>query len=237
MNQHRPRYEEIAEFLRGLVASGSPGDRLPSDAELAERFDVSRMTARHAVQVLANERLLHREQGRGTFVSDRPVPRLLGSALSFTESMRVRGLQASSKVLDVHQEQASPEDARALEIETGADVAVLTRLRLADGLPMAIERAVLAPSVASVVDDIGEGSLHGCFEAIGRVPAWARARVTARPAEDRERELLELAEDGVVLHEHRIIYDDADRPLEHTETWYAAERYVFDAVMTAEHAP
>ena len=86
--QSTPRYVEIAEYLRGLIADAAPGDRLPSDADLCERFDVSRMTARQAVTLLANEHLLERKRGSGTFVSARRVPRALGSPLSFSESMR-----------------------------------------------------------------------------------------------------------------------------------------------------
>ena len=100
MNQKDPpRYEQIADYLRGLVANSEPGDRLPSDAELCERFGVSRMTARQAVQVLASDDLVVRRRGAGTFVAARRVPRLLGSPLSFSESMKRRGMTASSELL------------------------------------------------------------------------------------------------------------------------------------------
>ena len=95
-----PRYEEIAAYLRELVAEREPGDRLPSESELCARFGVSRMTARHAVQQLEQEHLVHRRRGKGTFVSARPVPRLLGSPLSFTESTQRRGRRATSRVVE-----------------------------------------------------------------------------------------------------------------------------------------
>ena len=88
-----PRYQEIADYLRRLISASRPGDRLPSEAELCERFGVSRMTVRQALQVLANEHLLVRRRGEGTFAAPRMVARLLGSPLSFTESMRRRGLR------------------------------------------------------------------------------------------------------------------------------------------------
>lgn len=192
------------------------------------------MTARHAVRLLEQDGLLRREQGRGTFVTPRTVPRQLGSPLSFTTSMRSRGLVASSQVLKAGEEQPTPEDIEALDLAGSDLVSVLTRLRLADGVPMAIERAVLAPDVRDVIESIEDESLHNLFARMGRVPAWARSRVSARLATSAERRLLELSARGVVLNENRIIYDREDRPLEHTDTWYAAERYTFTTVMTAE---
>ncbi len=232
MSGPRPtRYEEIAAYLRELVAEREPGDRLPSEAELCQRFGVSRMTARHAVQTLEREHLLHRKRGKGTFVSTRPVPRLLGSPLSFSESMERRGATATSETLESHHGAPGEADVKALEIATDDRVGVLERIRYADGIPMAIERAVLAPSCAEVIDHLGEGSLHDAFEATGRIPSRATAQVEARPATARERELLELEPGGVVLCERRVIYDQDELPLEHTETRYAADRYVFNVMM------
>lgn len=234
MTARQPRYEEIAAYLRGLISEAQPGDRLPSDTELAGHFSVSRMTARHAVSVVESEGLLSREQGRGTFVSPPPVPRLLGSPLSFTTSMRSRGLSASSRILEQVQAKPTDEDVEALGLEGNQLVNVVTRLRLADGVPMAIERAVLAPDVSAVLDGIEGKSLHELFAEHGRIPTWARSRVSARLANANERRLLEISARGVILNENRIIYDQDDNPLEHTDTWYAAERYTFNTVMTAE---
>ena len=227
----RPRYEEIADHLRARIAELQPGDILPSETELSEHFGVSRMTARHAVQTLEREHLLHRRKGKGTFVSHRTVPRMLGSPLSFTENMRRRGMVASSLTFESRMIDPSPEDMAALDLTEDDPVGLLVRLRLADGIPMAIERAVLAPYCATVLNDLGDGSLHVAFEEIGLTPSRANARVLARAATGEERELLDLDESGPVLCEHRVIYDQNGRPLEHTETRYAADRHVFDVTM------
>jgi GntR family transcriptional regulator len=229
---NQARYAAIATYLRKLVADSTPGARLPSDAELCERFGVSRMTARHAVEVLASDGLLYRRRGQGTFVSARPVPRLLGSPLSFTASMHRRGATASSQILAAHKTLPDGDDVAALQISPDVEVVVIERLRLADSVPMAIERAVLSPSLAALLDeDLEAGSLHSAMERMGRVPTRAQARVVARAASSRERRLLELEPPGVLLCERRVISDQHSVPLEHTETRYAAERYVFEAVL------
>jgi GntR family transcriptional regulator len=232
------RYEEIAEYLRTLVADARPGDRLPSDAELCERFDVSRMTARQAVQTLANEHLLYRRRGKGTFVSARPVARVLGSPLSFSVSTRRRGLKPSSRLLHAGMIPPTQDHLAALQLQGEPELVLVERLRLADDVPMAIERAVITPACAFVLEgDLVSGSLHDAFEAHGRTPSTAFARVTSRNATPRERRLLDLSSDGTVLSEARTIVDDDNIPLEHTETIYAAERYVFEAVLRRDEGP
>lgn len=234
MNHRRtPRYEQIAEYLRGLVAEAAPGDRLPSDADLCELFGVSRMTARQAVQVLSSEDLVVRKRGTGTFVAPLRVVRPLGSTLSFTESMRRRGMTASSRLLE--RRVIEPSDAERTRLGLGpADAAYsIERLRLADGTPMAIEQAIMSLSlVESLKSDIETGSLHAAFEEAGHIPTKALAEVTARRATIRESDLLELdSRSRVLLVEDRTIWDQDDRALEHTVTSYAADRYSFHAVL------
>jgi GntR family transcriptional regulator len=226
-----PRYLTIADHLRTLIASGAPGDLLPSDAELCERFEVSRMTARNAVQVLVTEGLVYRRRGQGTFIASSPIPRLLGSPLSFTESTRRRGLEPSSRVLASGLFEATVEQLEALRLEAGSEVVLLERLRFADRVPMALERAVLIPVLATVLSgDLVHGSLHHAMEQAGYPPVRARAHVSARLATPREHRLLDTSSDGIVLCERRVILDTAGRPVEHTETCYAAERYSFELV-------
>jgi len=227
------RYEQIADHLRGLVSKLVPGDRLPSDAELCDQFGVSRMTARQAMQVLVAEGLVIRKRGAGTFVSATKVPRQLGSPLSFTESMRRRGLKASSRLLERTVTEASQEERKTLDLAPGDLVCILERIRLADGIPMAIERAVIpAALVDSFHTDIQEGSLHLAFEKAGHIPTRALAEVTARKASNRERELLGLSSGvGVLLCEDRVIWDQYDFAIEHTVTCYTADRYSFEAML------
>jgi GntR family transcriptional regulator len=229
------RYLDIATHLRALVSRSEPGDLLPSDAELCEQFSVSRMTARQAVQLLVNEHLVERRRGKGTFVAARKVPRSLGSPLSFTESMRRRGLTTSSKPIESRVSKADDREARALGINVEDPVYVIERVRLADDTPMAIERVVLPTSIAASIDTTLEsGSLHDAFEAAGLVPSEAYADVSARLATEREQEQLDMASIAVVLAEERTIFDQDGRPLEHTVTLYAADRYSFSAVLVPD---
>jgi GntR family transcriptional regulator len=226
------RYEEIAADLRALIASSKPGDRLPSDAELCDRYGVSRMTARQAVQLVATDGLIDRRRGAGTFVRPQAVPRELGSPLSFTESMRRRGMAASSRILRFARISPTTVERQALGLEEGEKAKVLERLRLADGVPMAMERAVMTVSLAeSLEGDLEHGSLHAAFERLGRVPTKALSEVSARHPSKRQRDLLDLPASGIILCESRTITDQDGLPLERTETFYASSRYTFRAVL------
>lgn len=229
-----PRYTQIADFLRGVIAEAEPGDRLPSESELCDRFGVSRMTARQAMQLVANDGLIERRRGAGTFVTSQPVPRHLGSPLSFSGSMRARGMTASSETLRWEEVDPTEDERTALALDAGETGYVLERLRLADGTPMAIERAVMPGGLAAALGDgFQNGSLHEAFRSIGRIPTEAHAEVSATKATKKDRELLGLPSTGIIIAERRTIFDQDGVALERTETRYAASRYTFTAVLRA----
>jgi GntR family transcriptional regulator len=225
------RYQEIERWLRRRVRRSAPGDPLPSESELAARYRVSRMTARQAVQNLAAEGLVQRRRGAGTFVAPRPIHRHEGSLMSFTEDMRRRGMKASSRLLQAGLRTATSADVDALRLPGAARVVAISRLRLADGVPLAIEHAALPAECAGVLaDDLETGSLHESLVARGRVPSVSRSWIRARLATAVESRLLEIPRRAALLVERRIIYDTDELPLEHTETAYNADRYAIDAV-------
>ena len=162
----------------------SAGDPLPSDAMLCREFSVSRMTARNAVQRLAQDGLVDRVPGRGTFVAEPPAHRRADNLLSFSEQMRRRGQAASADQVGVEVRPATDEEARRLELAGGRDVVVLRRLRLADHVPVAEEIAVLPGRLAAAIEgaDWRTASLHELLVGRGVVPRAGRATITAQSA-------------------------------------------------------
>ena len=228
------RYQEIERWLRRRVRRSAPGDPLPTEVELAARFGVSRMTARQAVQNLAAEGLVRRRRGAGTFVAPRPMHRREGSLMSFTEDMRRRGMKSSSRLLQAGLRAATTAALDALRLPEGSRVVAISRLRLADGVPMAIEQAALPAECAGVLaDDLETGSLHESLAARGRVPSVSRSWIRARLATAVESRLLAVPRRAALLVERRIIYDPGGLPLEHTETAYHADHYAIEAVFSA----
>jgi GntR family transcriptional regulator len=231
-----PRYYEIEQALRARIAELKPDDPLPSDAMLCEEFGVSRMTARNAVQRLSQEGLVYRVPGRGTFVAEPPVHRQAGNLLSFTEEMRRRGRIPSSRLLAREIREPGPAEASWLQLEPGAEVIAVRRLRVADDEPVAIEEAVFPAAIAPLIEhaDLEHESLHDTLVEGGHVPTMGRARLGAEAAGAEDSLLLDVPEGSPLLVEKRVIHDQDGRPLELCESRYAGARYGLDVQFDVE---
>lgn len=234
-----PRYREIEQTLRSRIAVMRPGDRLPSDTDLCDEFGVSRMTARNAMQRLAEEGLVQRDPGRGSFVSEPPAHRRANSLMTFTREMRRQGRIPSSRLRSRSLRVASPAEAVDLHLAPGEQVVALERIRLADGQPIAVEVAVMRERCAAAVlsTDLERGSLHECLIAAGFVPTRGRATITAEAARPDDAALLEVSAGQPLLVERRVIVDQRGRPLERTESRYAADRYALDVTFSVGDQP
>jgi GntR family transcriptional regulator len=231
-----PRYYEIEQALRARVAKLAPGDPLPSDAELCEEFGVSRMTARNAMAQLVQAGIVRRIPGRGTFVAEQPVHRQAGSLISFSDEMRRRGRRPTSQLLTRGTRAGTAEETAALALAAGSEVAELVRLRLADAEPIAVEASAFAPGLAQVLvaADLENGSLFDTLVGAGHVPTAGRASLVAEAATATDARRLGVTRGGPLLVERRLIFDQAGRPLELTESRYAADRYRLDVSFDVE---
>lgn len=229
MRNQGPRYLEIESWLRNLVAKGEPGELIPSEVEVAARFKVSRMTARQAMMNLLREGLVDRRRGAGTFIANKPIHRSEGVLFSFTEDMKRRGLRPSSEMLSAGIEIAGARDREALGLSGKVKVVVIKRLRLADGVPLSIERVALIPECKAVLSaDLSKGSLHEKLREIGYGPSTANCWLQARVADRSEAKLLDIPLGTPLLVETRVISDARGEIIEFTETAYASNRYVID---------
>jgi GntR family transcriptional regulator len=224
---HPPQYRQIEQALRARIANMPPGARLPSDAELCAEFGVSRMTARNAMQRLADDGLVAREPGRGSFVAEPPAYRHANRLMTFTQEMLRAGRVPSSRVLTRVIRPALPAEAMALGIDPHQPIVHLRRLRRADDQPVAVESAVLIGACAEVVmaADLADGSLHDALAAAGIVLLRGTSTVAAELATGEDARLLGLKPRDPLLVERRVIVDTHGRRIESTESRYPADRY------------
>jgi len=237
-NYPLPIYFQLKELLREKIAAGewNPGDMVPSERELSEQYDISRMTARQALHELANEGLLRREQGRGTFVAEPKIEHGLTRLTGFTEDMEARGLKPGAKVVRLELAKAPILALQALQMTPDEDVVLLERLRLAGGEPIALETCYLHfNGVQNLLnEDFENNSLyHVLTEKYHITPTRAEQKIGADLSTHREQTLLKIEEGSPVLRNKRITFNQWERPFEYTESAYRADRYVFHADLTS----
>src|ERR1700735_1743151 len=140
----RPAHISIRDDLRARIDAGEwgPGERLPSETELAARYGVARMTIRQAVGALATEGNVVRRQGLGTFAADRPT-RSAELLLSFTEEMRRQRREVQTRLINAALEQPPPAVRGALLLGQAAAAVTVRRVRLVDGCPVVVQNSWL----------------------------------------------------------------------------------------------
>lgn len=237
-NYPLPIYFQLKELLREKIALGEwkPGDMVPSERELSEQHKISRMTARQALNELATEGLLRRQQGRGTFVAEPKIEHGLTRLTGFTEDMKARGLQPGARVIRLELIPPPLLAMQALQITPDEQIVLLERLRLANGEPIALETSHLHfNAVAKLLnEDFENNSLYNILSQKNQItPARAEQKIGADLCNHREQELLKLTEGAPVLRNKRITFDQWGRPFEYTESAYRADRYVFQAELNA----
>lgn len=237
-DSYQPQYRQIEQALRERIETLRPGERLPSDAELCAEFGVSRMTARNAMQRLAEDGLIARHPGRGSFVAETPAHRRANRLMTFTQEMLRRGRQPSSRVLTRVIRPSSTAEATALDIPQRQPVVHIRRIRLADELPIALESTVLIGECARAVmtADLAHGSLHETLGRAGFVLRRGNGTIAAAAATAEDARLLGIRTGDALLVERRVISDASGRRIEATESRYPGDRYALMVAFDVEAA-
>lgn len=233
-----PRYRTIEQSLRERIAGLHAGDHLPSDSDLCAEFGVSRMTARNAMQRLAEEGLVRRMPGRGSFVAEPSTHRRADRLMSFSREMDRRGRVPSSVVVAREIRPAGEREVTALGVHIGDPIVHLQRVRCADGRPVALETAILSGRVSPVVmaADLRDGSLHAALVSAGHQLRRGTATISAEAASAEDARLLGTERGGPMLVERRVILDLHGQPVESTESRYPADRYALEVWFDVEDA-
>lgn len=225
-----PAYLQIEDRVAEAVYAGDfqPGDRLPPERELAEQLGVSRMTLRQALQTLEQRGLVRRVVGRhgGTFVAEPKVERDLSAPAGLTEQLRRQGHRAGAQVLSTRGSPSSRRTATALGLPPGDPVFEIVRLRLADGVALALERSFFpAARFERLLDLPLDGSLYELLDKNFGVPVTrAVERLEPVLAGPQEAELLGVAEGAPLLLVERIAFDANDAALEYARDLFRGDR-------------
>jgi GntR family transcriptional regulator len=230
-----PLYIRLAREIEKLIARQllAPGQALPSERELAEGLSIGRVTVRNAYKLLHKSGALEIRRGSGTFVANRPVhiEQPLWDLSSFSQDMKQRGMVPGAIVLSADARMASPEEAMFFGTGRQDLMLALDRLRLADGMPVAVERAVVPQQLLNG-EPVGEGSLYDALARHGHRPVRALQKLTALVFEPLEAELLGVAPGSACLLIERVSRSADNRVVEHTRSHYRGDIYDFIAELT-----
>jgi len=232
-----PRYLQLYRHICDAILAGrlKPQTQLPSERDLAEIADVSRVTVRKAVSQLVNDGLVEQRRGSGSFVrgSGPKLEHSLSTLTSFTEYMQRRGKTSASRILSYGLFTPTPDESMALGLSPIDRVARVERLRSADEVPLAIEVSSLPEDILPNPEQVTT-SLYSVLRKSGNAPSRAVQRIGAINLAPREAELLKLPEGTAVLRIDRAGYLDNGRPIEFTRGIYRSDMYDFVAELRLE---
>jgi GntR family transcriptional regulator len=225
-----PLYYQIQRALMEKIQSGelSEGDPLASEEELSRHYQVSRMTARQALHGLKTSGYAFSEKGRGTFVTRPKLEKNIMHLQGFTEEMRKRGMKPSSKLLDQAVIAPTEDIVQKLKLDKNDKILHLRRLRIADGIPMAIEDSHIPLKQFPGLDriDFARHSLYQMLrERYGVRVGYADETIEALAATKEEAELLTIPRKASILSITRVIMTTQETPVEAACSRYRGDRY------------
>lgn len=226
-----PLYYQLEEQIKKSIESEElrPGDALPSERELSETYQISRMTVRQAITNLVNKGYLFREKGKGTFVTSQKFEQNLQGLTSFTEDMKARNLIPGSKLLHFEIYPADEDIKAMLSLEDDELIYKIKRLRLANDEPIAVETSYLPVKlVPGLTPDILSSSIYTYIEKdLELTIGHASQTVEAAIVNEEDQQHLNINKGVPVLLIQRETYLENGTPLELVRSSYRADRYKF----------
>ncbi|MCH6267261.1 GntR family transcriptional regulator [Neobacillus citreus] len=234
-----PLYHQLKERLKQSIDSGDwkPGDQIPSEHQLMNDYNVSRNTAKKAIEELVQDGLLYRVQGKGTFVAK---PKLLQQSLmglySFSKGFKEKGMVPNDIVIDIREVKPTPEIMEELQVTNEEHVIEMKRLRCVDDDPYILESSFFPKRVVPNMEPlkrVGETSLYDLLEAefniIVNRAIEAFEPVLIRPDES---EFLKTEAGKPALLLERTAFDTSGKPVEFCRSIVRGDRCRFYTELT-----
>ena len=234
-----PRYREVADALQRQIDAGEldAHDRLASEREIAERFGLSRMTARQAVELLVRRGVVYRRPGSGTYVSPPRVVHSLQRLAGFSEQMRLQGIRPSGRVLEMRST-AEPDAAvrGALGLGDGDAAWIVRRLRYGDDEPLLLETFWVPREVCAELgaDELADQSLYTVMRGrYGIEPESAETSLEPAALNPADARHLTVRPGSPAILVVRTTRDGAGRAIEFARDLYRGDRARFDLTLRA----
>lgn len=223
-----PLYRQLMSRIRADIASGvyAVHSRIPSEAELGETYQVSRVTVRKALAELTSEGLLRRMQGKGTYVCAPRLKTNLREITSFHEACLMMGCTASTRVISTGVVKTDEGILQKLEEQTG-EVVEIVRLRMADDVPVMLETNCFPMKYDALLREDMTGSLYHLLSRQGIEAASGVHEISLCYASAQQARLLEVEVGAALLRLDQVIYDQHGLPLHTSHQVIRGDRFTF----------
>jgi len=230
--RYTPLYHWLSETLREEIAHGlyKPGDALPAEHELMRRYNLSSTTVRRAVHDLAREGLIYRKAGKGTFVMRTRVEEHLSRLTSFSEEMQNRKIAPSFRLVVAKCCVPPAEVAHILDLSPDQEAYYIERVLIGNGEPIALTLGYWHLEIGEQLAqfDLNQVGLYEMMENTLGIPLTeAEESIGAGVADADVANKLDIQRKSPLLVQRRVSYTADMRPIEHTTTFYRADRYEY----------
>jgi len=222
-----PKYLRIKQKLSDMIKDMPEGSRIPSERDLVNRFDGSRMTIRKSIDELVKERRLYRINGSGTFVAKDGHRKYLNNLVGFSKEVIEQGGVPTHKVIKLKNLKADAKLASKLEIEVGDPVAYVVRVHERDGDPVLLDYAYFNKTITeNLTKKLCERSLYKYFEEkLGLKITTSIQEFFAEIVSDEVRKLLNIEPGTPIIKIENITFLDDGSVLEYTIGYRNPNKY------------
>ncbi len=225
-----PAYIRIHDAVKKQIDDGfwEIGQRLPSERDLADDYEVSRMTLRQAITLLVEEGILERRVGSGTYVASHRVQEKMRGTTSFTEIVRLQGKTPSSQVVSYQRKPANETEIQQLQLKPSDYVVRMERVRYADNMPLVFEVASIPEKLIREFkrEDITEHFFQTLTDN-GYEIGKSQQTIYAKNASERVANYLKVPKNHAVLALTQVSYFIDGRPFEYVHSQYVGDRFEF----------
>ncbi len=226
-----PLYKQVKQkMIKEINQYMKAGDLIPTESELEEKFNVSRITVRKAIDELVEEGYVEKIQGRGTFVLSTKIVQDANSITSWTEEMLLKGKNPETKSLKIYEVNPSKKMKRKLRLHPNEKVICIERIRLVDEKPIALMFNYLREKYVPGFLEKGftrESLYEELEENYGIVLEEANEQIRARLATDLEASTLNISPEDAVMHITRTTYLPNGTPVEMVEMVSRSDEYEY----------
>lgn len=237
-----PLYKQLKDSIKSAINSGilKPNDKLPTEDELCERFEISRTVVRQAYSELMAEGLITRHKGKGTFVREQELHgSFFKDIISFDKEMRNLGIEPKTKVLDFRIIPYDQEIFSKLKLGKDEECIFLKRLRFGNNIPLVVVDAYLSANKfpGLIEEDLEKHSLYELLEKKYKIyPIKVKRSFEARIVSNHDADLLQIKRKSAVQFVESIDYDQYNEIIQYSRSVYASNRYKFEVIIDKSHS-